>query len=187
MTRTEALAVLNSHLKNPNLIKHCFAAEAAMRGLCKYINKDATPEQVDLWGITGLLHDADYEECADHPEQHGVLITQQVKLPDEMAYAISAHNFENTKVIPYSPMDWSIACCDQLTGLIVAATLISPTKKLADITTDFVMKRFYEKSFAKGADRKTIQMCEEKLNIPLVKFIEVVLSSMKEIAPSLGL
>lgn len=187
MTRDEAMGILNANLKNPNLIKHSIAAEAAMRGLCKYQKSDATPDEIEVWGITGLLHDADYEQVTGHPEKHGILITEKVKLQDEIAYAIQAHNFEHTKVPPYSPMDWSIACSDQLTGLIVAATLVSPTKKLADVTPDFVMKRFYEKSFAKGADRKVILMCEEKLNIPLVKFVEIVLTSMKDIAPSLGL
>ncbi len=187
MTRTDALQILSTNLKNPNLIKHSFAAEAAMRGICRYMNPNADAATLDTWGLTGLLHDADYELTGTIPEKHGILITERVNLPQDIAYAIKAHNYQNTKVPPFSQMDWAIATCDQLTGLIVATALIYPSKKLADITTEVVMRKFYDKAFAKGADRQTILLCEEKLNIPLINYVEVVLNSMKPIADSLGL
>lgn len=187
MNSEEAFRILNQHLKNKNLIKHSLAAQAAMKSLCKYLNPKSTEEEIEKWGITGLLHDGDYEETANTPEKHGVLITEQVELPKEIAHAINSHNFQNTKVEPVSPMDWSITCCDQLTGLIVAATLISPTKKLADVTSEFVLKRFGEKAFARGADRNVIKMCEEKLGIPLNEFIDITLSAMQTISGELGL
>jgi predicted hydrolase (HD superfamily) len=84
-------------------------------------------------------------------------------------------------------MDWSIACCDQLTGLIVAATLIHPEKKLQYITTEFVLNRYHERSFAKGADRKSIEKCDEKLNIPLRDFVALSLEAMQKISADLGL
>ena len=186
MERFEAYQILTTYLKNPNLIKHCLATEAAMQGLCKFILESPDQQTLNRWGVAGLLHDADYEMAAGHPEQHGLLINEKIKLPDDIAYAIKAHNYQNTKIEPISPMDWSLACSDQLTGLIVAAALVAPSRKLSDITPDFVLKRFYEKSFAKGADRKTIELCESKLNIPLPKFIEVVLNSMKGVAAELG-
>ncbi len=187
MTRFDAYQILGVHLKNPNLIKHSLAAEAAMQGLCRYINADPTKEEVEEWGITGLLHDADYEETTGHPELHGIKITEELNLPESIAHAIKGHNFQYTKVMPQSPMDWAIASCDQLTGLIVACALVHPDKKLSSLTPDFVLKRFYEKSFAKGADRQTILLCESKLNIPLIKFIEIILKSMQEIGGNLGL
>lgn len=159
-----------------------------MRAICVHLNPAATPDEIETWGITGLLHDADYEETANRPEKHGILITEEVTtLPEVIAHAIRSHNYQNTKVQPESPMDWAIATCDQLTGLIVAATLISPNKKIAEITPDFVLKRFGEKNFAKGADRTVIQLCETQLNIPLPKFVEIVLASMQTIAIQLGL
>ncbi len=158
-----------------------------MKALCVFYNPTATPEMIEMWGITGLLHDADYEQSADSPEKHGILITQKVNLEPEIAHAIQAHNYHNTKIEPQTAMDWAIATCDQLTGLIVAATLISPSKKIAEITPDFVLKRFGEKSFAKGADRATIKLCETKLNTPLSKFVEIVLFAMQQIAQPLGL
>ncbi len=89
--------------------------------------------------------------------------------------------------MPDSLMDWSISCCDELTGLIIASTLISPEKKLALVTSDFVLNRFKEKSFAKGANREQIKMCEEKLQIPLNEFVSIALLAMQQIAPDLGL
>jgi len=174
-------------MRNQNLRKHCYAVEAVMGALYDRLNVENKDEERERWKIAGLLHDADYELVRNHPEEHGIMITEKVKLPDEIAYAIKAHNYQNTKINPISPLDWAISCCDQLTGLIVAAALVSPTKKLESMSPEFVLKRFYEKSFAKGADRVSIITCEEKLGIPLLKFIEIVLNSMKEIAMPLGL
>ncbi len=187
MIREDADKILNKYLKNKNLIKHCLACEAAMMGICKYLDPNVNEQTVETWGITGLLHDADYEMYGDDPTRHGMVITEKENLPEDIGHAINSHNFQNTKVTPVTPMDWAITTCDQLTGLIVAATLISPSKKLSDITPDFVLKRFGEKSFAKGADREVIKLCEEKLNIPLSKFVEIILSSMQKIAGELGL
>jgi predicted hydrolase (HD superfamily) len=187
MKREEAYKILTEHLKNKNLVKHCLASEAAMRDLCVYLNPEASEKEIETWGIAGLLHDGDYEETANTPERHGLLITEQVKLPSEIAYAINAHNFQNTKVGPKSPMDWALTSAETLTGLIVACALVHPEKKLAPLTADFVLKRFGEKAFAKGANREVIKLCEEKLNIPLLKFIEIVLTSMQKISSDLGL
>ncbi len=187
MNRDEAYKILTKYLKNKNLIKHCLACEAAMKGICVYLNPDASQGEIEKWGITGLLHDADYEIFGEDVSKHGIVITEKEILPEDIAHAINSHNFQNTKVEPTSTLDWAITTCDQLTGLIVAATLISPSKKIAAITPEFVLKRFGEKAFAKGADRSVISLCEENLNIPLPKFVEIVLTSMQKIASDLGL
>ena len=183
MTREAAYTILTKYLKNPNLIKHCLAAEVTMRALAKKFGEDE-----ELWGITGLLHDADYEMAKDTPEKHGLLLFEHEKnIPEDIAYAIKSHNYEYTKVNPETKMDWAITCCDQLTGLIVAAALVRPDKKLASLTTDSILKRMNEKSFAKGAHREPILLCEEKLGIPLKEFVSVTLKSMQEINSELGL
>ena len=184
MTREDAYQILTKHLTNPKLIQHSLAAEAAMRALAKHFNAD--PE---TWGITGLLHDADYEKAKGHPEEHGLLLFQLEPntIPTVIEHAIESHNYQFTQVLPNTLMDWSITCCDQLTGLIVAATLISKDKKLAKITPEFVLKKMKEKSFAKGADRQQIYLCEEKLQIPLEEFVTIVLQAMQGIASQLGL
>ena len=187
MKREEAYKILTIYLKNPNLIKHCLSTEAAMMGLCAYLSPNASSDEVEKWGITGLLHDADYEIYGGDPARHGMVITEKVELPNDIAHAINSHNFQNTKVDPETPMDWAITCADQLTGLIVACALVHPDKKIKSITPEFVLKRFGEKAFARGADRSVITLCEEKLGIPLNKFVEIVLTSMKSIARDLAL
>ena len=191
LSRDEAYQILTKYVKNQNLIKHCLAAEVAMKAIYRYIYQGTPqdPAMEEEWGITGLLHDADYELAKGRPEVHGTLLFEKEPrhIPDNIAYAIKAHNYEKTLVLPKSKLDWAIACCDQLTGLIVACALIHPDKKLSPLTVDFILKRFNEKSFAKGADRRSIEKCEEKLGIPLPEFIDITLKSMQSISNELGL
>lgn len=192
MTRDEAYLLLTKYLKTPNLIKHSLAAEVVMKALyCHFYQNtpDYSLVTEEAWGITGLLHDADYEICKGRPEIHGILIIDKEgdKIPPEIAYAIKAHNYERTLVLPKSLLDWSIACCDQLTGLIVAATLMHPDKKLASVTPDYLMNRYKDKSFARGAHRESIEKCEEKLGIPLADFMKICLTAMQSISNELGL
>ena len=191
MTRDDAYKILTKYLTNKNLIKHCFAAEAVMKALAKKLRVQNSELRVDeeTWGIVGLLHDADYELSKGHPEKHGLLLFEKEPntIPEDIAHAIKSHNFENTKVQPKSIMDWAITCSDQLTGLIVACALVHPDRKLASLMPEFILKRMKEKSFAKGADRKPILMCEEKLGIPLEEFIKINLKAMQSISSELGL
>lgn len=198
MTHDEAYSLLTKHLHNKNLIKHCIACEVGMKALYRHLTPQdqQNPAEEEEWGITGLLHDVDYELAQNENklDRHGILLFEDPKyeedskkIPENIAQAIKAHNFENTGVQPKTPMDWAIADIDALTGLIVACALIHPDKKLASIDTDFVLKRFNEKSFAKGARRESISRCEETLNIPLKKFIELTLTAMQENHEALGL
>lgn len=184
MTRQTAWEMLNKYLTNPNLLKHCLATEATMKALAPRFEGDT-----EEWGITGLLHDADYERAKGHPEEHGLLLfkLEPNSIPTVIEHAIEAHNYEYTKIAPESPMDWGIYCCDQLTGLIVAATLIHPDKKLASVTIEFILNRMKQKEFAKGAHREAILLCEEKLGIPLEEFIGITLKAMQDIHEELGL
>jgi len=188
MSRTEAYLILVKYLKNPNLIKHSLAAEAAMKMLYRKLNQQPyNPQTEEMWGIVGLLHDADYELSAGTPEIHGLLLFEKEPLiPQDIEYAIKAHN-PSTKIEPKSKMDWAIRTVDQLTGLIVAAALVHPDKKLASLTPQFILNRMKEKTFAKGADRTQIKLCEEKLGIPLNEFIAITLLAMQGISTQLGL
>lgn len=190
MVRDEAYQILTTYLTNPNLIKHCLATEAVMKALYRRLN----PQPYDIlieekWGITGLLHDADYELSKGNPKLHGILLFEKEpnKIPEDIAYAIKAHNFENTKIEPVSLLDWSICCADQLTGLIVAATLVRPDKLLSSVTPEFVLEKFNDNSFAKGANREAVKMCEPKLGILLADFISITLTAMQSIGSTLGL
>ena len=189
MKRDEAYQILRTLIKNENLIKHHLACEAAMRALYRRLNPNAVSVEEEKWGIVGLLHDADYELSKDHPSQHTIILEEKMgdKIPPEIMYAIKSHNWKNNQVEPKTFMDWSIYTCDELTGLIIAAALVHPDKKLASLTVEFVMNRFNESSFAKGANREQIKFCEEKLGITLDEFIQIILNAMKDIAPELGL
>lgn len=191
INRDQAYQILTKYLTNKNLLKHSLAAEATMKALYKKITppNEYNPTEEEKWGITGLLHDADYELAKNQPEIHGLLLFEKEpnKIPPDIAHAIKAHNYQYTKILPETNLDWAIATCDQLTGLVVAAALIHPEKKLAPLTPDFILKRFNEKTFAKGADRTSILLCEEKLGIPLNQFVEITLQAMQQIHEPLGL
>lgn len=191
MNREEAYKTLTKLIKNQNLIKHHLACEAVMKVLYKKFTPPAgqNPQDEEKWGIVGLLHDADYELTRNHPEKHTLVLQKKIgsKLPADAMYAIMSHNFAYNKVLPKSAMDWSIYCADELTGLIIAATLVNPDKKLASVTTDFVINRFNEPSFAKGANRDQILACEDKLGIPIKDFIDLSLKAMQLINSELGL
>lgn len=193
MTREEAYTLLTKYLTNKNLIKHSLACEVGMQALARKFQASNPKSQIDEneWGITGLLHDIDYEVAQKENllDKHGILLFErnEITLPEKIAYAIQAHNFHSTNIQPKSHMDWAIVCVDRLTGLIVAAALVLPDKKISSLTAESVLKRFREKSFAKGASRESIQLCEEKLGIPLPEFIDITLKSMQSINDSLGL
>lgn len=185
--RTKGLNLLNSHIKNKNLIRHGLAAEAAMKGLANHFN-----DNEDKWGLVGLLHDGDWEETTNDPSQHTKKMVTWLKVAgetdQEILDAILSHNYAHTgENQPKNKLEWSIYTCDELTGFIVAVALITPDKKLASVTVDSVLRKFPSKSFAAGVHREQIKMCEEKLGIPLEKFIEIVLTSMQKISNDLGL
>lgn len=189
MDRSEAYKILTEFIKNQNLIKHHLACEATMKALYRRLNKDQNPQDEEKWGIVGLLHDADYELTKDTPEKHTLVLEKKIgdKLPPDVMRAIKSHNWHRNGVEPKNLMDWSIYCCDELTGLIVAAALVHPDKKLNSLSIEFIMNRMKEPSFARGADREMIKKCDEKLGIPLGEFVELTLSAMQEISNELGL
>jgi len=183
MTREEALKILKENLKSKNLVKHSLAVEAVMRALAKRLGEDE-----EAWGLAGLLHDIDYEETANTPEEHGKVGAKKLEkmgFPPPIVHAILAHN-ELTGVARETAIDRALFAADPLTGLIVAAALIHPHKKLQSIDTPFVLRRFEEKSFARGAKRENIETCRT-LGLSLEEFVEIGLKAMQEISQELGL
>ena len=183
MNREELFVELKKKVKNKNLIKHMLAVEAAMRSLAK-----KTGEDEEKWGIAGLLHDIDYEQTKSDMNKHSLIgaeILQKMGLPEDIVYAVKVHNPVHN--LPRkSKMDKALYAVDPLTGLIVACALIKPEKKISKIDTGFVMKKFREKGFAAGADRKQIRTCEE-LGFSLEEFVDIVLKAMQGISRDLGL
>ncbi|MCX7845129.1 MAG: HDIG domain-containing protein [Dictyoglomaceae bacterium] len=183
MTRKEALNLIKEYINNNNLIKHMLATEAIMKDLAKHLN-----ENEELWGLTGLLHDIDYELTEKDPEKHSLLSVEILKpydFPMEMIEAIKAHN-EIHGFPRNSLLAKALYAVDPLTGLIVASALVHPEKKLEPLDVDFILRKFKEKSFARGANREQIKSCEE-LGLSLDKFISIGLSAMKSISKELDL
>ncbi len=181
MDREKALELLKNHLSNKNLIKHCLALEACMRGLARHFK-----ENEEKWGLAGLIHDLDYEKTQNQPEKHTLIACEILKeqgVEEDILRTIRCHaGIEK----PNTKMEWAIYSADPLTGLVVASVLMHPTKKIKNVDTEFVLRRFKEKSFAKGADRNIIMECKN-LGISLDEFIDICLKSMQEIDEELGL
>ncbi len=181
MEREEALKLLQEHLKNKNLFKHSLAVEVCMRRLASHLDQD-----VEKWGLAGILHDLDYEITEKSPELHTtetVKILKELDIDDSVIQAIQAHA---AQVPSSSEMDWAIFSIDPLTGLIIAATLMHPSKKLKEVDAGFVRRRYKEKSFAKGARREDIEQCRN-IGLELDEFISICLEAMQSIDKDLGL
>lgn len=183
ITRDEALAMLQEQVKQKNLIKHCLAVEAVMGRLAKHFGEDE-----EKWALAGLLHDIDYDETATDPERHSILgaaYLAEKGLDEEIVYAVKVHN--DAHGLPrLSLMDKALFASDPLTGLIVASALIHPAKKLHAIDADFVLNRYKEKGFAKGANREQIAACAD-MELSLEEFIALGLEAMQMNAKELGL
>ncbi len=181
ITFEEALELLNKYLSNKNLVKHSIAVSGCMKKIAEYLNDD-----VNKWRLVGLLHDIDYELTKDEPSRHGLVslnILKENGFTDDMLYAVKSHSGHSE---PISKMDISLYAADPLSGLIVAACLMHPTKRLASLDVNFIMRRFNEKRFAAGADREQIKFCE-KMGISLEEFIRISLEGMKEVSDAIGL
>jgi len=186
MNREEALRLLMSYLKDEKMIKHCLAVEAVMRALAERLGED-----VELWGLVGLLHDVDYDLVNRDPKRHGLEAMRILsnKLPREAVEAIAAHNEHNG----YRPetegaerLAHALRAADHVSGLIVATALVMPGKKLSEVRLKSLRRKFKQKDFARGIDRSRIRECE-LLGISLEEFLQLALDAMKAIAGDLGL
>lgn len=183
MERAEALESVWDNVENENLVKHMLATEAIMRALARRLGGDE-----EEWGLTGVLHDIDVELTEGDITSHGRLgadLVREMGAGEAIAQAVLCHN-ETHGVPRETKLDKALFCADPLTGLITAAALVRPDKKLAGVEVRSVKKRFKEKSFAAGANREQIALCSE-LGLELDDFIELGLRAMQDIAPDLGL
>jgi long-chain acyl-CoA synthetase len=183
LNRDDALAAVRANVSNINLVKHMVAAEVCMRALAGRFGEDE-----HKWGLAGLLHDIDYDSAGSDPARHSLVGAEMLEKMDvhpDVIYAVRVHN--DCHGLPrISAMDKALYAVDPLTGLIVAAALIHPAKKLAAIDVGFVVNRYHEKGFARGAKREQIALCSE-LDMELSDFVEVCLEAMQQHAAELGL
>jgi putative nucleotidyltransferase with HDIG domain len=182
MDRAEALELVKGHVSKESNLKHMLAVGAVMRRTAQRLGEDA-----ELWEVTGILHDIDFEECHGM-EDHATVACEilREKVPDEIAQAILAHNHEATHVPVDNPLKRGLLAADAVSGLVIACALVLPTKKLADVKVRSIAKKFGNKDFARGVDRGRIMACEE-LGIPRDEFLQLALEGMRENADELGL
>lgn len=187
MDLLQAQNFLHENVSSINLRRHCYAVGAVMKALAKRFAEDT-----EIWEVAGLLHDADYEVTKDTPSEHTNKLMEWLKdieVHEDIKSAILSHGWG---YVPGSPepktrMQWSLYCCDELTGLIVAVALVKPERKLSSVTVESIMSKWRSTSFARGVNRDQIAKCEPMLKIPLPEFIEIAISSMQTVADDLGL
>ncbi|MDD4206365.1 MAG: HDIG domain-containing protein [Mesotoga sp.] len=175
------MKLIMDNMHSKNLIKHVLATEAVMKALAKDLGQDE-----EVWAMAGLLHDLDYEFTKDNFEEHGnktVEMLENKDLPEDIKDAILAHceKKERGKLI-----EKAIYAADPVTGFIVAAVLIRKGSKLSDIDVDFLLNRYKEKSFARGANRDQMASCAG-IGMTLEDFLSLSLKAMQEISEDLGL
>ena len=183
MTREEAMESVRANVENASLIKHMLASEAVMRALARHLGEDE-----EEWGLTGLLHDIDIELVGDNFADHGRVgadLAAELGASPEVCHAIMCHNWTNDIPCVYM-LDSALLCTDPLTGLVTAAALVRPDKKLAGLTVESLLKRFGERRFAAGASREQIAFCSA-IGLNLEEFIGIGLEAMKGIAVELQL
>ena len=186
-SRAEALAIVHEYTENENLRKHMYAVEAAMRAYARKFEEDE-----ERWGITGLLHDFDYERwpnpdhspTAGHPSA-GQEILRKRGVPDDVLRAIMSHA-EYTGVDPETRMEKTLRAVDELTGFVVACSLVRPNG-IRDLKAKSVKKKMKDRSFAAAVDREAMRAAAEDLDADMTEHIQFVIDAMREIAGDLDL
>jgi putative nucleotidyltransferase with HDIG domain len=183
MNREEALSIVRKYVKNPNLVKHMLAVEAAMRFYARKFGEDE-----EKWAVAGLLHDFDWEihpTMEEHPSA-GEPILREHGVPEDIIRAIQSHA-THTGISRESKMEKALFACDELTGLIVAVALVRPSRALYDLKPKSVKKKWKDKSFAAGVNREEIEQGAEELGVELWDHVANVIQAMDGIAADLGL
>ncbi|MEL7058692.1 MAG: HD domain-containing protein [Acidobacteriota bacterium] len=191
MQREDAWTIVTDHVEDAGLRRHMVAVEAAMRRYAGTLGHDA-----DLWGLAGLLHDFDWEihpSSERHPKD-GAPILRQRGVPEEVVQAILAHNPEGTGVEPTTPIDHALRACDEITGLIIAATLVRPAKDVRQLKVKSVKRNWKDKLFCAAVDRDEIREAAETFSsacfdgtLELWVHVGNVLAAMQDEAEALGL
>ncbi len=177
------MELLERHVETVNLRKHMIAVAAIMEALAVELGHGA-----ELWWLTGLLHDLDYEETKDEPERHAARSAEMLEgqLPEEALQAIRAHNWRHTGVEPSTALDHALIASDALSGLVVATALVMPNGTLGEVRVASVMKKIDDSSFAKSIDRDRIRRCRE-LGMDVEAFVATALPALQAVHEELGL
>lgn len=185
-TRAEAHALLHEWVESESLRRHMLAVEVAMRAYARHFGQDE-----EIWGLTGLLHDLDYERHPDmddtengHPRTAIRLFREQA-YPAELIHAVEAHApFLGTP--SETLLDRTLLACDELSGLILACAYVRPDRDLRNVELKSVKKKWKDKAFTAAIDRQENMHFIEQLGIPFDEHVQRVLAAMQTIAPELG-
>jgi putative nucleotidyltransferase with HDIG domain len=188
ISRDAAWNLLCEYTQNESLRKHALAVEACVRA---YARKTGADEE--LWGITALLHDFDYERWpndahaadAEHPFG-GSKILRECGYPEEMIHAILAHA-DYTGVARETQLDKTLFACDELAGFLTACSLVKPTKSIFAVEAESVVRKMKDKAFARGVSREDVRRGAEELGVPLPEHISFCIEAMRDVAEQLGL
>jgi len=186
--RDEAWKLLCEYTQNENLRKHALAVEACVLA---YARKLGVNEE--LWGVTALLHDFDYERWPNeehspsegHPTE-GSKILRERGYPEEMIHGILSHA-DYTGVPRQTPLEHTLFACDELAGFLTACALVQPGKSIFEVKTPSVKKKLKDKAFARGVNRQDVTKGAEELGIPLEEHIEFCIQALQGVADALGL
>ena len=187
-TRADALTLVNEYTASESLQKHMLAVEAAMRAYAEKFGED-----VERWGLAGLLHDFDYERWpnADHSptEEHpaeGVRILRGLGYPEDILEAILGHA-TYSGVPRESRMAKTLFAVDELTGLVTATALVRPSRSIHEVDVRGVRKKMKDKAFARGVNREDVTTGAAELGVDLDEHIQFVIDAMRRVAPAIGL
>jgi putative nucleotidyltransferase with HDIG domain len=183
MHRSEAIEFVREYIKNENLVRHMLSVEAAMRFYAEKFGED-----VETWGLVGLLHDFDWEihpTLEQHP-QAGAPILRQRGVPEDIIQAVLSHA-DHTGVPRQSRMEKALYACDEITGLVTAVALVRPSRSLYDLTASSVKKKWKDRAFAAGANRQEIADATADFGVELWEHVDNVILAMRRIAPELDL
>jgi putative nucleotidyltransferase with HDIG domain len=185
--REAAWGLLTEFTQSESLRKHALAVEACMRAYARKLAA-GSPEQEDLWGVVGLLHDFDYEKWPsreEHPYK-GNEILKERGYSEEICRAIMSHA-EYSGVARVTPMEKALFACDELAGFITACALVKPGKSLAEVEAKSVRKKMKDKAFARSVNREDIVNGAAELGVELEEHIAFCIEAMKAVAGELGL
>jgi putative nucleotidyltransferase with HDIG domain len=191
MQRQQAWELVVENVASPGLRRHMLAVEAAMRGYASRLGGE-----VEEWGLAGLLHDFDWEihpTLEEHPAA-GAPILRRHGASENVVRAILSHNTEGTGVERERPVDFALLACDEVTGLVIAAALVRPSKNLREVELKSIQKRWKERAFAAGVDREHVAQATADFGracfggeLDLWQHVANVLDSMKGVAAELDL
>jgi len=183
MTRDEALNLVREFVKNEGLVRHMLSVEAAMRFYAEKYGED-----VETWGLVGLLHDFDWEihpTLEEHP-QAGAAILRERGGSEDIIQDILSHA-DHLELPRDTLRRKAIAACDEVTGLITAVALVRPSRSLYDLEASSVKKKWKDKAFAAGTDRSEMEQAAQVLGVDLWEHVGNVILAMRKIAPELDL